>query len=56
VGTPDRKSLWMLARTPTISDERYAALIARAEQLGFDLARMIKDPQPSPSNTPKAPE
>ena len=50
VGTPDRKHLWLIARTATISDERYAALVARAKQLGFDVARLIKDPQPSTSN------
>ena len=53
VGTPDRKHLWLLARTSTISDERYTALLAKAEQLGFDLSRIIKDPQPSASNPQK---
>jgi len=47
VGTPDRKHLWLLARTATISDERYTALVARAERLGFDVSRLIKDPQPA---------
>jgi apolipoprotein D and lipocalin family protein len=55
VGTPDRKHLWLLARTATISDERYAALVARAKQLGFDVSRIIKDPQPSTSNPQKTP-
>ena len=50
VGTPDRKHLWLLARTATISDERYTALVAKAEQLGFDVSRLIKDPQPSTRN------
>lgn len=45
VGTPDRKYLWLLARTPTIPRPKYAALVARAEQLGFDVARIIKDPR-----------
>jgi apolipoprotein D and lipocalin family protein len=75
VGTPDRKHLWLLARTATISDERYAtalhghasasartatisderyaALVARAEQLGFEVSRLIKDPQRSTSNPQK---
>ncbi|MFZ0827780.1 MAG: lipocalin family protein [Verrucomicrobiia bacterium] len=53
VGTPDRKHLWLLARTATISDERYAALVARAKQLGFDVARLIKDPQPATRNPQK---
>jgi apolipoprotein D and lipocalin family protein len=42
VGTPDRKFLWLLARTPEISEQRRAALIVKAEALGFDVARVIK--------------
>lgn len=53
VGTPNRKHLWLLARTSTISDNRYTALVARAEQLGFDVSRIIKDPQPSTNNPQK---
>jgi len=45
VGTPNRKYLWLLARTPTIPESRYAALVARAEQLGFDTSRLLKVPQ-----------
>ena len=45
VGTPNRKYLWLLARTPTIPEARYKALVARADQLGFDTARLLKDPQ-----------
>ena len=44
VGTPTRKYLWLLARTPAISEARYAALVARADQLGFDTSRLLKDP------------
>jgi apolipoprotein D and lipocalin family protein len=44
VGTPDRKYLWLLARSPGISEKRYAALMAKAERLGFDVSRIIKDP------------
>jgi len=45
VGTPNRKCLWLLARTSTISESRYAALVAKADQLGFDTSRLLKDPQ-----------
>jgi len=45
VGTPDRKYLWLLARTPTISSQHYAALVATAQQHGFDVTRMLKDRQ-----------
>jgi len=45
VGTPDRKYLWLLARTATIPEARYTALVAKAKALGFDVSRLIKDPQ-----------
>ena len=45
VGTPNRKYLWLLARTPTIPEARYAGMVARASQLGFDTSRLLKDPQ-----------
>ena len=45
VGTPDRKYLWLLARTPTIPQQKYTALLTRAEKLGFDISRIIKDPR-----------
>jgi apolipoprotein D and lipocalin family protein len=44
VGTPDRKYLWLLARTSAISEERYAGLVAKAEALCFDVTRLIRDP------------
>jgi apolipoprotein D and lipocalin family protein len=43
VGTPNRKYLWLLARTPKISEAHYAALVAMADQLGFDTSRLLKD-------------
>jgi apolipoprotein D and lipocalin family protein len=53
VGTPDRKHLWLLARTATISSERHAALVARAGQLGFDPARLIVHPPSATVNSPE---
>lgn len=44
VGTPDRQYLWLLARSSTIPQQRYAALVAKAGRLGFDVSRLIKDP------------
>ena len=44
VGTQDRKYLWFLARTSTIPERHYAALVAKAGRLGFDVSRLIKDP------------
>lgn len=45
VGTPDRKYLWILARTPKITETEFGDLKARARKLGFDLSRMILDPR-----------
>jgi apolipoprotein D and lipocalin family protein len=45
VGTPDRKYLWLLARSSTIPEQRYAALVAKAKGLGFDVSRILQDPQ-----------
>jgi apolipoprotein D and lipocalin family protein len=45
VSTPNRKYLWLLARMPTIPEARYEALVAKANQLGFDASRLLKDPQ-----------
>ena len=42
VGTPDRKYLWFLARTPTIPDDLYARLVEEARRQGFDPSRIEK--------------
>ncbi|MGZ9197295.1 MAG: lipocalin family protein [Candidatus Deferrimicrobiaceae bacterium] len=40
VGTPDRKYLWFLARTPSIGDDLYGRLVDLARARGFDPARI----------------
>ena len=42
VGTPNRKYLWILSRQPRMSPETYARLEARARELGFDPARLLR--------------
>ncbi len=44
VGTLDRRFLWLLARTPEIPEKRRAALVGKAEALGFDVSRLVKRP------------
>lgn len=44
VGTPDRKYLWILARTPKIPQQDYDTLVSKAERIGFDTSRLIKSP------------
>ncbi len=40
VGTPDRKHLWLLARTPSLPGAQLHTFIARAEQQGYDVAKL----------------
>lgn len=42
VGTPDRKNLWIMARTPVIDEARFAKLVEIAQTLGFDTGRLIR--------------
>lgn len=38
---PDKSYLWILARTPVISEELKATLTAKAQALGFDTGKLI---------------
>ena len=42
VGSPNRKYLWILARTPTIDDDLYNELIQKAVADEFDVSSFIK--------------
>jgi apolipoprotein D and lipocalin family protein len=42
VGTPDRGTLWIMARTPAIDEARYAELVGIARNLGFDAEKLIR--------------
>lgn len=42
VGTPNRRYLWVLSRTPQMDDKLYAQLTAFAESKGFDVNKLIK--------------
>ena len=41
VGSPSRGGLWLLSRTPMMTDTLKAQLLQKAQGLGFDLAPMI---------------
>ena len=41
VGNPDRRYMWILSRTPGVSEEDREELLARARQQGFDTSRLI---------------
>lgn len=42
VGDPSRNYLWILSRTPAISDASYKALTQRLALMGFDVKRLEK--------------
>lgn len=41
VGTPDRKYLWILARTPRVDEALYRSLVEQARSQGFDVTALI---------------
>jgi len=48
VGTPDREYLWILARTPSLSESTYQELVAFSQRLGFTTENLIRT---SPSSS-----
>lgn len=42
VGTPDRKYLWILSRTPQMEEETYKRLMEKAAAAGFNVAQVMK--------------
>lgn len=45
VGTPDRKYLWILSRTPQMDDAIYRRIVQQAAAKGFDVSRLLKTRQ-----------
>jgi apolipoprotein D and lipocalin family protein len=45
IGEPSRKYLWVLARTPVLSDADRRAIEARLPMHGYDAARLVDSPQ-----------
>jgi len=46
VGTPDRRYLWILSRTPQLEEAIYRRLFERARQLGYPVSDLIKARRP----------
>lgn len=46
VGEPGRDYLWILSRTPTMDEDLYQHLVAKARARGFDTSRMIRTVEP----------
>jgi apolipoprotein D and lipocalin family protein len=42
VGSPDRKYLWILSRTPRMDEATYRRLTGAAAAQGFDVSRMLR--------------
>ncbi len=42
VGTPNRKYLWILARTPRMEESAYLALVQKAREPGFPVERLVR--------------
>jgi apolipoprotein D and lipocalin family protein len=47
VGTPDRKYLWILSRTPEMDQAIYQIIVKQTAAKGFDVARLVKTRQSS---------
>jgi apolipoprotein D and lipocalin family protein len=46
VGTPDRRSLWIYSRRPTLPPEVDERLFHLADDLGYDTSKIRRTPQP----------
>jgi apolipoprotein D and lipocalin family protein len=49
VGTPDRRYLWILSRSPRMDESTYQRLVERARQLGFPVSDLIRAQRSSSS-------
>lgn len=47
-----RDYFWYMARTPEVSEVDYAAMLARAKSMGYDISKIVKVPQRWPETGP----
>ena len=47
VSVPSRQYLWILSRTPVLSEGVYNTILERLSGQGFDVRRLVKTPQPA---------
>jgi apolipoprotein D and lipocalin family protein len=45
IGYPSRDLIWIMARTPTLSETTYQTLLQKAAKQGYDVRRIVKVPQ-----------
>lgn len=51
IGVPDRRWVWLMARTPTIAPTDYDAMVATIGELGYDTTRLRRVPQRWPASS-----
>ncbi len=49
VGTPDRRYLWILSRTPQLDEPAYQRLVEQAKRFGFPVSDLIRTHRPPAS-------
>ncbi|RZA20091.1 MAG: hypothetical protein EOP93_06950 [Lysobacteraceae bacterium] len=54
VGRSKRDYLWIMARTPSLPDAEYAALVEKTRALGYDTSKLRKVPQRWPETAADA--
>ena len=47
IGRKARDYVWLMARTPTLSDDDYNAMVQKTKSLGYDVSKIRKVPQQS---------
>jgi apolipoprotein D and lipocalin family protein len=45
IGRQNRDYVWIMARTPMISDDDYDQLVLFVESLGYDTSKLLRVPQ-----------
>lgn len=45
IGVPDQKYIWLLARTPIVSEDLYQDILQKVENLGYSVKNIEKVPQ-----------
>ena len=45
IGHPSRDLIWIMARTPTLPESAYRAILQRVAAQGYDTNRIVKVPQ-----------
>jgi apolipoprotein D and lipocalin family protein len=45
IGYPNRNLIWIMSRSPTMSEKDYASALAKAREQGYDISRIVRVPQ-----------